>query len=67
MPPGYVVPLALGIVVYLFAESMIHVRRFGPVTDGARSEDTGGLAFRVLGLLLVGVGVVKFVQTSVLP
>ncbi|WP_435177833.1 hypothetical protein [Halorussus sp. AFM4] len=66
MPPGYVVPLALGIVVYLFAERMVHVRRFGPITDGARSAETGGLAFRLLGLLLVGVGIVEFVQTSVL-
>ncbi|NHN58853.1 MULTISPECIES: hypothetical protein [Halorussus] len=62
MPPGYVFPLAIGAVVYLFAEDVVTARRFGPVTDGARSSETGGLAFRILGLLVVGVGVLEFAR-----
>lgn len=62
---GYVIPLVLGAVVYYFAEDIVHVRRFGPITESTRSSDTGGLAFRVLGLLLIGVGVLKFLQAIV--
>ena len=66
MPPGYLFPLLLGVVIYYFAEDIVHARRFGPITDSTRSSDTGGLAFRILGLILVGVGTVKFLQTYIL-
>lgn len=65
MEPSYVVPVVLGAVLYVFAEDIVTVRRFGPVTDGARSSDTGGLAFRLVGLLLVGVGLLEFARTAV--
>lgn len=64
MPSGYAIPLVLGVVVYLFAEDIVYVRRFGPITDSTRSSETGGFAFRVLGLLLVGIGLLRFVRTT---
>lgn len=65
MSSGFVVPLGLGVVVFYFAEDIVHVRRFGPITESTRSSETGGIAFRVLGLLLIGVGIVKFLETYV--
>lgn len=61
----YAIPVALGVVVYYFADEFVYGRRFGPITDVSRSSETGGLAFRALGLLLVGVGAVKFLRTVV--
>ena len=63
MSYGYLIPLALGVVVFYFASDNVHVRRFGPVTDGARSSETGGIAFRGLGLLLIAVGIGEFLGT----
>ncbi|WP_135827914.1 hypothetical protein [Halorussus halobius] len=65
MPSGYIIPFILGVVIYYFAEDVVHVRRFGPITDSTRSSETGGLAFRVMGLVLVGVGTVKFLHAYI--
>lgn len=53
--------VAVGVALFHFAEDVVHARRFGSVTDSARSADTGGAAFRVAGLLLVAVGVTELV------
>ncbi|KAB1197489.1 MULTISPECIES: hypothetical protein [Haloferax] len=53
---GFVV---FGVVLFYFAEDMLFARRFGPITDGARSSETGGYAFRFLGLVFVAVGIAK--------
>ena len=63
MSYGYLIPIVLGVVLFYFAGDQIHARRFGPVTDGARSSETGGIAFRGLGLLLIAVGITKFLET----
>ena len=51
--------VVLGVILFVFAEDMLFARRFGPITDGARSSETGGYAFRFLGFILVAVGVAK--------
>ncbi|WP_416838405.1 hypothetical protein [Haloferax sp. DFSO52] len=51
--------VVLGVVLLSFAEDMVFARRFGPITDGARSSETGGYAFRFLGLIFVAVGIAK--------
>ena len=63
MSYGYLVPFVLGAIIFVFAGNQIHVRRFGPVTDGTRSSETGGIAFRLLGLLLMVVGITEFLET----
>lgn len=63
MPVAYLLPVALGLAVYYFADEIVHARRFGPITDSTRSDEDADLAFRVVGLLLVGVGVSKLLQT----
>lgn len=63
MSSGYVIPFVLGIAIYYFAEDIIDVRRFGPITEDSRASETGGLAFRVVGLVLISVGILKFLQT----
>ena len=65
MSLGYLVPLGLGVALFVFAEEVVHARRFGPITDGGRSNETGGTAFRVLGVLLVLVGASEFLRMVV--
>ncbi len=63
MAYGYLIPLGLGVILFFFAEDLIHIRHFGPVTDESRSSETGGMAFRGFGLLLIAVGVTKFFES----
>ncbi|RDZ66015.1 hypothetical protein C5B90_06625 [Haloferax sp. Atlit-12N] len=51
--------VAFGLVLFVFSEDMRFARRFGPVTDGARSSETGGVAFKFLGGIFVAVGLAK--------
>ncbi|KAB1186921.1 MULTISPECIES: hypothetical protein [Haloferax] len=51
--------VVFGVVLFVFAEDMLFARRFGPITEGARSSETGGYAFRFLGVIFVAVGVAK--------
>ncbi|KAB1192653.1 hypothetical protein GJR96_04050 [Haloferax sp. MBLA0076] len=51
--------VVFGVVLFVFAEDMLFARRFGPITDGARSSETGGYAFRFLGVVFIAVGVAK--------
>ncbi|WP_410765906.1 hypothetical protein [Haloferax sp. DFSO60] len=57
--------VAVGAVLIFFSKDMLFARRFGPITDGARSSETGGVAFRFLGVICVLVGVAKLVAPLV--
>jgi len=64
MAYGYLIPIVFGVIIFYFAGDQIDARRFGPVTDGTRLSETGGIAFRLFGLLLIAVGITEFLEIA---
>lgn len=60
MSVEYIAPFVLGVFFFVFAKDICFGRRFGPIMDVSHSRETGGIAFRSIGLLFNSIAIIKF-------